>query len=280
MRRHVRPLLSIAIVLLFTLFLTLSAVPLPLGSGTALADPGSGWEEQDLPLTEGEITGISAASGETAWAAINITSFPDMSVLKTENGGDDWSIQNLGTAVYGGSTPDIYAVDENIAWTYKWGAVYKTVDGGNTWSEAGRYGVPSVHGGTWPQDIYAQDENLAWFLAWNYNMFDPVHPSFFWSIYRTSDSGSDWNEYVFTYPVIPYYYQGVSSVDVGDDKTIWVSLCSNPAVVARSTDGGAGWQAHELSALYVYDIHAFDADSAWAIGNATTSQCGRHPQDG
>jgi photosystem II stability/assembly factor-like uncharacterized protein len=278
MQKIIRPSVSALFVFLLSMCLTLSISPIPLGGGhggVALADPGSGWEEQDLPYTEGEITGISAADGETAWAAINIASAPDTGVLKTENGGSDWFIQNLGAPIYGGSTPDVYAVDENIAWTHKWGAAYRTVNGGITWSEAGQFGVPSVHCGAWPQEICALDENTAWYVAWNYNVYDPAHPFFYWSIRKTSDAGSSWNNFDwFLYPASPDFYQGVSSVDVSDDSTVWVSICSGPPVVARSTDLGATWETHELSDLFIYDICAFDSTNAWAIGNATTSHPG------
>ncbi|MEW6554124.1 MAG: hypothetical protein AB1384_07545 [Actinomycetota bacterium] len=66
----------------------------------------------------------------------------------------------------------------------------------------------------------------------------------------------------------------MSSLEIADDLTLWISLCSIPPVVTRSTDGGTTWDTNELEDLYIFDIHAFDSSDAWAIGNATTSHPG------
>ena len=176
MHRYAKSLLSISLVLFFALFLTLSVSPIPLGNGNggvALADSNSGWEEQDLPYTEGEITAVSAVDGNTAWASIDIpmVSVDDpIGVLKTENGGSDWFIQDLGELLYGMCVPDISAVDENTAWTLKWGGAYRTLDGGLTWNVVGRF--PMSHGGAFPQHICASGADMAWFvgIVWNITM--------------------------------------------------------------------------------------------------------------
>jgi hypothetical protein len=151
-----------------------------------------------------------------------------------------------------------------------------SVDGGNTWEKTAGYGANSSHGGLGCHDLCALDGNSAWLLLFMYNLFYLPNIYYCWSLSGTSSAGSSWDhaEAFGYHPGVLEYYKGVSSLEIADDSTLWVSLCSIPPVVTRSTDGGTTWITNELNGLYIYDIHAFDADSAWAIGNATTSQPG------
>lgn len=280
MRGHARSFISIFIVLFFALFLTLFISPIPLGDqngGVALADPGSGWENQDIPYTEGEITAISAVDGNTAWASIDeAPSLPPAfaSVLKTENGGSDWFIQNLGTPGAGLSTFDVYAVDKYTAWALKWGVAYRTINGGLTWDEVSRFHF-SPSGGVNARNICALDAYTALYTTYNYSAISGWPYICSWDIFRTSDGGADWTTCAPDYlTASPVFYEGVSSLDVAEDSTVWMYLLASPQMVFRSTDAGETWETHELTEYSIHDICALDSTTAWAVGSEGTTTPG------
>lgn len=274
MHRYARSLVCIAIVLFFVFLLALPVSPVLLGDqngNLADADTGSGWEEQGLPYTEGEITAISAVDGNTAWASIDIplVSVDDpIGVLKTENGGSDWFVQDLGELLYGSCVPDIAAVDENTAWTLKWGGAYRTLDGGLTWNVVGRF--PMSHGGEFPQHICASGTDMAWFVGilWNITMNFS-----FWEIAKWSEEGSLWQRFYNEFGDIPAPLsdRGVSSLDMVDDETIWVSFNKYfDQAVALTADGGTSWDIHSYTDMEIIDIYAFNASTAWAVGSKSS----------
>ena len=275
MHAHTRSLLSTFIVLSFALFLTLSVAPIPLGDasgGTALADPSSGWEEQDISVTEGEITAISASSQSMAWATFGPPLTPGAQVLKTDNGGSDWSIQNIDTTDV--ANTDICVVDGSAVWAIGMQNAYKTVNGGLTWSRVFRSTI-SPSGGGLLQDICALDAHTALHVTYFYNSFSGWPYTSWWDVFRTSDGGMTWTSCVPDYlTASPVFYEDVSSVDVADDSTIWVSLLSSQQVVLRSTDSGVTWETHEQSGWYIYDVSAIDSLNAWAVGSEATTTPG------
>jgi photosystem II stability/assembly factor-like uncharacterized protein len=268
MHGHTRSLVSIFIVAFFTLFLTLAAVPFPQSGGNggvALADPGSGWQEQDIPIAEGEITAISAISPSTAWATFGPPLTMGARVLKTDNGGSDWCIQDI-EAIDEAST-DIYAADESNIMAIGTQNAYKTFDGGLTWSRAYRTTI-SPSGGMLLQDICALDTNTALFTAYVYNSFSGWPYTCWWDVFRTSDGGITWTSCTpGQLTASPVFYEDVSSIDVADDSTIWMSLLTSTKQVFRSTDEGITWDTFELNDYYIHDICALDSSTAWAVGS-------------
>ena len=284
MRRHARSLVSIFIVLFFALFLTLSVSPIPLGNengGTALADSNSGWEEQDLPYTEGEITAISAVDGNIAWAAIDeepLEPIQFSTVLKTENGGLEWFIQNLGTPRWVPSAYDIYAVDEYTVWALKWGTVYKTNDGGLSWDEVFWLHY-STSGGVIATNICALDADTAFHTLYAYNAMSGWPWTCSWAAFRTSDGGANWDFCIpyFEYDAPPTFYEAASSMDVSEDGTVlvtffsWTESSGLTQFVLRSIDAGLTWETYELGDYRIIDICAVDSTTAWAVGDGASS---------
>jgi photosystem II stability/assembly factor-like uncharacterized protein len=263
---------SIAIFVVF-LFLSLSFVSMSSwgpGGGRALADPGSGWEEQNVPTTEGEITSVSAVDDATAWATFVPPTSPGSRILKTQNGGSNWYIQALDSTGY--TTTDVFAVDEAVVWAIGAGSIFKSIDWGNTWSRVYQsFSTPTVS--NMAMDICATDKNTAWSVVWMRMWYGSAYG---WSVARTLDGGSNWYTPFSLYgPFAPL--DSLCSIDVADDSTLWMSLYGSVTdsglvpMVLRSTDGGTSWETHELNGCTIYDICALDSSNAWAVGGDATS---------
>lgn len=238
------------------------------GSITLAAGSDSGWVEQEVPVTEGEATAVTAVDTATAWTAFSPATSPGSEILKTQDGGSHWFTQVL-DGNYGYTTTDAYAVDEDIVWSIASGSIYKSVNGGGTWSNVHQgHGTPaSVN---IAMDICASDGNTAWSVEWMSLWYGSTYG---WSVIRTQDGGSNWYSVLsLNGPMSPV--DCLSSIDIADDSTLWLSLYGPSQAVLRSVDGGTNWDNHALEGWIIYDICAIDAYTAWAVGGEATSQPG------
>jgi photosystem II stability/assembly factor-like uncharacterized protein len=253
--------LSTFILTLFITLLFFQLSPGGLDMAVAQEEPGSGWEEQDVPISDGWITSIAAVDPDTAWASTNLPSSGSR-VLMTNNGGSDWLLHTFEDPIL--INTDIYAVNASVLWATGYHGAYRSLDGGLTWSRV-RYLIPGLSE-SFPLRIKALDANRAWFLAWYMTYYNQTL-NCGWSLHWTSNGGSSWTYYHFPNPAPNDYGYAVAGFDVAADSTVWVSLCSDPPVLLRSTDGGTTWHEQALgSGRYIYDIHAVDATHAWAVG--------------
>ncbi len=272
MRRSMKSLLHFCGILFLAAFFVLSPAYLFHADGTdhlALAEPLPGWEEQVVPYSEGEIAAISAVGEDIAWAIVE-EEFPSTRptrtfVLKTENGGSEWKPQELEVSMPALSGTDICAVDASTVWALKWGAAYRTLNGGEKWDLVSEISYCYAHEACLAQDLCALGTDTALCIVYKYfSGFDYHSPIVTNCIQRTQDGGSSWNR-VLENPAHPVFYEDVSSLDVGDDASIWAGMLTMPPRVFHSTDGGATWEGHDVSGYCIHDLCALASSNVWAV---------------
>jgi photosystem II stability/assembly factor-like uncharacterized protein len=188
-----------------------------------------------LTGTDAQLRGLSAVSGNVAWA-----SGARGTVLRTVDGGRSW--QQVGppdTATL--DFRDIEAFDARTAVALSIGEgeasrVYRTTDGGRTWTETFR--------NTEPAAFY---NCLAFFDSRNgLAVGDPVAGEF--RVLSTSDGGRSWTRLPGP-PALAGEYQFSASgqcVTVAGRKDAWVATGgSTVARVLHSSDRGRTWTASE-----------------------------------
>jgi photosystem II stability/assembly factor-like uncharacterized protein len=193
-------------------------------------------------------------------------------VFKTQDGGKTWEKvlyinEKVGVIdlVINPANPDtLYAATydkERLPWLYVNGgpesAIYKTVDGGNTWARLSG-GLPGGKIGRIGLDIYLKNPDIVYAVVENANRrpptereasqdqsrgLTPQEREIGGEVYRTEDGGETWSKMNSLEDNVsskgPYYFSQIR-VDPNDDKKIFVTgIC-----LANSTDGGRTW--HDL----------------------------------
>jgi len=272
---HKRAILfkTASIVLLFMLCLAFSFLLLPsCGRELAVAqeEPGSGWVDVSPTGIAGEITGVSALDGDTAWIAVYDSILHSVEFLKTTNGGADWL--SCGTFKASGE-PDICAVDAATVWATAANTVLKSSDGGTTWDKVLEtpYYTKAY---TFYMDIQALDGARAWVGREDYAWLGGAAPQIVRSVMMTSDGGATWTQITVPHHAPSGYALNITDVEPIDDSAVWASgeevivassySPTNNGFVSRSLDGGTTWGTTFFGNMQVFDICPLDAATAWA----------------
>jgi photosystem II stability/assembly factor-like uncharacterized protein len=190
-------------------------------------------------------------------------------LFKTTDGGQTWAkalyiSERVGVVdvAMAFSNPDVlYAAaydKQRLPWHFEEGgpgsAIYKSVNGGETWERLGN-GLPEGKIGRIGLDIYPKDPNIIYATIENSNSRPPTEAEIKRAqrenteppesvvggeVYRSEDAGNTWvkmNDDKDNIGGMPGYYYGQIRIDPNDDKTIYVLSIS----VYRSTDGGKTW---------------------------------------
>ena len=248
------------------------------------ADTGQTWSLQDSSMVGG-LYDICFVDSSKGWAA------GDDGILYTEDGGSSWSSQISGVtfqSIYfvnenrgwapsgrycylttnGGGTwtpvdvdnqlnnfMDVYFYDESNGWVvgnYSGGVIYRTADGGNSWSNQ----VLAVGGAI--MGVYFNSLTDGWAVG-NSGTF-----------FSTSNGGSDWS-YTSNYPSVD-----ILDVHFTSSNNGWIAGRTNLnqnrywAGIRHTTDSGSNWTDETASTQFIRDLYFLDSNNGWAVGDNGT----------
>ncbi|MDT0559640.1 YCF48-related protein [Ichthyenterobacterium sp. W332] len=155
---------------------------------------------------------------------------------------------------------DVFFLDEMVGWAANgyYSAVYKTIDGGLTWTE--QFNGNDIPGNYYFRNIEFLDENIG-FLG-------TLNGSFF----KTTDGGDTWTEVTNISPN-PNAICGLHAVN---STTIYgCGAYFSPAVVIKSIDSGDTWQHIDMStyANALVEVLFVDANIGYASGRNDSGAC-------
>lgn len=172
-------------------------------------------------------------------------------ILNTVDGGDTWVVQTCNDTK---DLNSVYFTDRLNGWAAGEGNIYKTDNGGNTWTQ--RYQITSA--GYIPRENYEFINNEVGYFIYisriykttdgGFNWFQPSSKYFYgfsfidefvgWAIgqdgiYKTIDGGTNWS-LLFKREVT--FYEYINFIDVNNG---WLS--PGDGSLMRTTDGGVNW---------------------------------------
>lgn len=153
---------------------------------------------------------------------------------------------------------DVFFLNENLGWAANgaYAAVYKTTDGGATWTT--QITEQSLGGNYYFRNIEFLNENVGFLGTLDYVFF------------KTTDGGANWSP-VTNLPISP---RAVCGLDAVGDSTIYgcgayfSPADGTPAFIIKSTDAGATWQSIDMTpyATALVEILFLDENTGFASG--------------
>jgi len=214
---------------------------------------GNTWETVDT--SQYYYNEFEFVTDQIGFAACGIPPNWDAVLCKTTDGGESWTTiaHNFENTEY--ELTGISFIDESLGWTVTYdGYVFRTVDGGFTWSF---------------QDSIRAEES-SWFLPVRDIEF--TTPDSGWAvggisgvmlIAKTVDGGQTWSHII----------QGGSTlrqVSFLNSKLGWFCGSYNsPPYIARTIDGGLSWNAQEIipfNTAGIESISMINESLGWAVG--------------
>jgi len=199
------------------------------------------WEKQTSGITD-NLREVYFINSNTGW-----TVGEGGTILKTTNGGTNWTIQvNFRFAYFIGC----YFLNANVGWASGDGGLYKTTDGGNSWNiQNGPSGLTKV---------YFTDQNNGWAVGGT----DGSTP-YVGDIFKTTDGGTTWSHTTNNTTWARFY--GVQFVDA---NTGWAYAEVNN-ILLKTTNAGGDWQI-QLSygnTFSIQGMYFLDQNTGWVGGN-------------
>jgi len=195
------------------------------------------------------------ASGRIiAVGAATLGSALDQIMLST-NGGNTWSFPTSTGITNATVLNSLKMVDDNIGYTCsKTGDVYKTTDGGNTWTTL-TTGIPAGQNLTKVDFINA---TTGWVFS---RTGDGNQTGYMW---KTTNGGSSWTQVSYIDPNYNIYIVSGSMVDA---LNVWA--LPNGGGPYKTTDGGATWTLQTLTGSGSgRNIKMLDASNGYISGTA------------
>lgn len=214
-------------------------------------------------------------------------------LFRSSNGGETWErvlfvndkVGVVDVAMDRSNPEVLYAASyamERQPWHFEAGgegsAIYKTVDGGDSWSKLDE-GLPDGNIGRIGLDIYRGDSSIVYAVFENLNERKPTpdereadreagrkpaNRPYGGEVYRSDDAGASWRKVNRVEDNVggkaPYSFNQIF-VDPNDDRKVFVTS----VILANSIDGGETWQdidwpAQNLFANNFGDVRAFWID--------------------
>jgi len=209
------------------------------------------------------INRISIADEENVWALAYDganTENNTFDYTRTTNGGETWQpaifpgyggLQFADLFALNGDTAWIAVFDNEVATTNSGGGIFRTTDGGQTWTKqtTASYSGSSAFVNT----VLFFDKNNGW------SMGDPNDGYF--EIYTTSNGGENWTRVEQT--KIPFSQTGeygtVRLRDFYGESTAWFS--TNKGRVFKTTDKGKNWTSYSSGLSSITDISFADVNN-------------------
>ncbi len=207
------------------------------GFPSALGGSG-GWFWQN-PLPQGNyLSSITCADASIAWAVGS-----GGTILKTTNGGTDWSQQTSGTRRHLSS---ITCANASTAWAVgSGGTILKTTDGGDNWSPQTSGTANLLH------SITCADASTAWAVGEG------------GTILKTTNGGTNWSQQT------SGTTSSLRSITCADASTAWA--VGEYGTILKTTNGGTDWsQQTSGTANHLLSITCANASTAWAVGSDGT----------
>ncbi len=148
---------------------------------------------------------------------------------------------------------DVFFLNENLGWAADGAgsAVYKTIDGGNTWMQQ------SYNNGEYLRNIEFLNEDIGFLGALSE------------TLYRTTDGGETWEIVWDLQGAIP----AICGLDTVGDSTVYgCGAYFEPAYVIKSTDSGETWEVIDMSAYASSLVEVLFVDEllGYASGGSNT----------
>jgi len=237
----------------------------PVQEFTRTVDGGNLWVANPINNAAGlSPSGIFGLNADTAWVVMFNGVSGGGGILKTIDGGTNWTLQPTAAFTPPAGFPNIvYFFDANNGVSMGdpnggYFEIYTTIDGGDNWirtpqaniavHQTGEFGVTSV--------FTAQGDSTLWF------------GTNFGRIYKTTDQGLNWT--VATTPYAGSYISDIAFKDANNGIATNGSPGIAVADAIRTTDGGATWTiipANTANILTKQITHLPGTDSTYFLSS-------------
>ncbi|WP_294676852.1 T9SS type A sorting domain-containing protein [uncultured Fluviicola sp.] len=214
-------------------------------------------------------------------------------IVKTIDGGTNWSSQNSGTTT---TLRDVVMIDAQVAVAIGYnGLILRTSDGGGTWTP--------VSSGT-TQHLVCVDFNYSTLYATGNggDVFKSVDSGLTWStltvdntsnlksiyftdantgyvggehgrIYKTINAGSSWTQLNTGIDILPGNYQlvGMCFTDDNNGFVVGGNAQTNQGVILRTTDAGDTWMLEFLNNNYIGSVSFLTSTTGFLSGGSIVS---------
>jgi len=212
---------------------------------------GASWSEQNNAGGAFILNSVSFINADTGWAVGRDEYFRGY-LLKTTNGGASWVTQKIAEP----GSEDFYSVhfiDAKTGWAVgydrhifsgSFGIVYKTTDGGSTWSKLPEIGPANL----FLYFVYFTDDSIGWAAGSG------------GTILKTTNGARTWSKQISG--TTSHLY----SASFVDTATGWA--VGTIGTILKTTDGGATWSPQSSGTTNALrSVFFVDANIGWAAGD-------------